>query len=96
MSLVERGDILARHLLPGSAFLGGALDDFIVDVGEVACVQDVVAQVFQVPENRVEHHRRPSVADMAIVVNRDPADVDAHVIVPEGDEVFLFSGQGIE
>ena len=36
-------------------------------------------EMAQQPEQHVEHDDRPGVADMGEVVDRGPADIDAHV-----------------
>ena len=55
--------------------------DLVVDVGDVAHVGDVLlaVDVAEQPEERVEHHHRPGVADVRAVVDRRPADVHPHV-----------------
>ena len=70
---------------------GGGGDDLVVDVGDVARINDVVGAVLvaQQPLQHVEHHRRPGVADVRAAVNRRPADVHRHSRGVGGDEVDL-------
>src|SRR5439155_220383 len=76
----ERGHLLVvgtRVLLgdlPGrAAFLGGARDDLVVDVGDVADVGDPVTEELQRAADHVERHGGARVAEMRMFVNRYPA-----------------------
>ncbi len=61
-----------------SPFLRRATDDLVVDVGDVADIGDVVAAVAQPALHQVEGHQHAAVADVAVVVNGDAADIHAH------------------
>ena len=43
------------------------------------------------PEQQIEHHHRPRVADMREIVDRRPADVETHVIGIDGLEALLLA-----
>ena len=60
-----------------SAALLGALDDLVVDVGEVADERHLVAEEAQVAVDDVEDDQRARVADVRAVVDGDAADVHA-------------------
>ena len=51
------------------------LDNLVVHVGNVTHIGDVVADVAQIPVNHVEDDQGPSVADVAEVIDGDPADI---------------------
>jgi hypothetical protein len=51
--------------------------------------------VAQQAEQHIEHHDRPGVADMGEVIDRRPADIEAHVVCIERPEVFLAPGQRV-
>src|SRR5215207_2794800 len=55
----------------------GAIDDLVVDVGEVLDVPHLVAAMLEVAADHVERHQGHSMADMCAVVGRHPADVHA-------------------
>jgi hypothetical protein len=71
--------------------------DLVLHVGDVARVGDVAGavEVPQQAEQHVEHHHGPGVADVGEVVDRGPADVDAHVRGIERREDLLPAGQGV-
>ena len=63
----------------GIAALERALDDLVVDVGDVAHVGDAVADAPQPALDDVERHHEARVAHVAVVVDGDAADVHADV-----------------
>ncbi len=71
------------------AALVGLLDQLVVDVGDVDDPVDLVAAVGEVPLDAVEDHRPDHVADVSLVVNRRPAEIDADLARPHGDELLL-------
>ena len=64
---------LARRL----AILGGAPDDLVVYVGDVAHVGEAVAAMAQIAAHDVEHEQHARVADVHVVVHREAAHVHA-------------------
>ena len=58
----------------------GRGDDLVVDVGDVARVDHVAVGelMLEQPPQRVEHHRRPGVADVRAAINRRPAHIHRH------------------
>ena len=75
----------------------GARVDLVVDVGDVADVDDMVGaiEVAQEPEQHVEHDDRPGVADMGEVVDRGPADIETHRLRVDRREILLAAGEGV-
>ncbi len=80
----QRGRILvhglnetAGQLRDRLAVLDGALDDLVIDVGDIAHISNVQSRLAQPALHHIEHHHHPSVTKMAIVVDRHAADVHA-------------------
>ena len=75
----------------------GARIDLVVDVGDVADVDDVVrpVDVPQQAEQDVEHDDRPGVADMGEVVDGRTADVDPDRARIDRREILFPAGQGV-
>ena len=92
---MKRRNVFFRHLLPVDVFLVGALDDFIVNVGEVADVVHFVADVLEVAVHGVEYDTGAGVADVAVIVNGDAAYVHADFARCERGEFFFLTGQGV-
>ena len=71
--------------------------DLVVDVGDVADVDDVVRSVDvpQQAEQHVEHDDRPGVADMGEVVDGRTANVEPDRPRIDGREILLAPGQGV-
>jgi hypothetical protein len=86
-----RGQGLDRLLV-----LGGALDDLVVDVRDVADIGDAVAARAQPAPHHVEHDHETRVAEVHVVVDGDAADVHAHLVRPEADERLLGPAKRIE
>ena len=89
-----RGE-LRRMRAPVDARLLRAVDDLVVDVGDVAHVGHAQAAVPQVAAHHVEHHEHAGVAHVEVVVDRDAAAVHAHVAGLDGLEFLLLARQGI-
>eukprot|EP00968_Pinguiococcus_pyrenoidosus_P001056 scaffold48_cov311-Pinguiococcus_pyrenoidosus.AAC.251 len=71
--------MLCGELSEGDAFLLGALDDLVIDVGDVHAHHDVVVEVIlHDPPHRVEAHVGAGVTHVALVVHRRPALVPKH------------------
>ena len=93
--LVEGLDIAVGNGAVIDPFLVGAVDDLVVDVGIVADVGDIVAGILQIAEDHVEDHVGPGMADMAVVVDRYPADIHAGLAGDQRNEGFFFTRKGI-
>ena len=88
--------IVLGHLRHGNALFLGAVDQLVVNVGDVGDKNHLVAPVFQVAAQRIEHHQRAGVAHVDIVVDRGATDVDAVFPGGLGDKLLLAAGHGIE
>ena len=75
-------------------FLGPG-ENLVVDVGDVADVVDVEAARAQIAHDDVEGHEAAGVAEMAIVVGGDPADVHAHLARFDRRELFLAACESV-
>ena len=75
--LVQRRDHLLGELADRDAALERAPDDLVVDVGDVAHVGDAVADRLEPALRHVEGDHEPRMAHVAVVVDRDAADVEA-------------------
>jgi len=87
--LVVLGDVALGDLPEPHPLLVGLRDDLVVHVGIVLDVGDPVAPVAQVSGDDVEVDGGARMADVAGVVDRDPAGVDPHLALLHGDEVLL-------
>ena len=84
LALGERHPVLAGRLR--------ALEQRVVDVGDVLHVADVEPGVATDPLDDVEHQVRRGVAEVGGVVRRDAADVHAHDAVAAADLDQLTAG----
>ena len=91
---------LNDDLFPGSEVYGLLIlpEDSVpgTDIAPVVGLDDLVAAVFQIAAQGVEHDQRAGVADVDIVVNGRAADVDAVLAGHLRHELFLLAGQGVE
>ena len=67
---------LGRDLLPWPVLANGAVDDLVVDVGDVRDQSHVEAAPFEVAAQDVVRERRPPVPEVGWSVHRRPAQVD--------------------
>ena len=57
---------------------GGAIDDLVVDIGDVADISHLISRRFQPAVNDVERHHHPGMPYVTIIVNRHAAYVHSH------------------
>jgi hypothetical protein len=71
--------------------------DLVVHVGDVGRIDHRVVAVAppQQAEQHVEHHHRPEIADVGVVVDRRPTDIHRHPPLVAGDKGPLFAGHGV-
>jgi hypothetical protein len=93
--LAEAHGAAHGQLARGLAELGGALDDLVVDVGDVADVGDLGIAASEVAVNDVVGHERARVADVERAVDGGPANVHAYVLRVGGLELHLAPAQGV-
>jgi hypothetical protein len=93
--LVHRGYEALRELMDGFAVLRRALDDLVVDVGDVAHVVHVVTARLQPAIYHVEHHHHSRMAEVAVVVHRHAAHIHADFVWGDRLEVLLVAGEGV-
>ena len=79
------------------AFIGGLLVDLVVDVGDVAGIDNLVLaiEMAQQTEQHIEDHHGPGIADMGVAVDRGTADIHRHPLVVGGFEGPLLAGHGV-
>ncbi len=77
-----------------AAFVG-AIDDFVVDVGVVADIGDVISGKLQIAVDDVKDDVGAGMTDMAVVINSNAADVHADVSRPQRHKLFFAATQGI-
>ena len=77
--LDERVGVLGRDRGGLHTALVCALDDLVVDVGQVLGERDVVAALDEPAADDVERQERAGVADVNLVVDRGAADVHGHL-----------------
>ncbi|MNR14934.1 hypothetical protein D3C85_1314340 [compost metagenome] len=95
--LVHGGDHAIDQRLEGLAVVVGALDDLVVDVGDIAHIGHLIATLAQPAGDHVERHHHPRVTDMAEVVNRHAAHVHAHLVVHQRfEDVFAFGQRVVD
>ena len=94
--LVHRADKARGKQVDRLSVLMRAPDDLVVDVGDVAHVDDAVATSAQPAPHHVEHDQDPRMTEVAVVVNGHPADVHADFARPQGNEFLLRSAEGVE
>ena len=82
----ERGHVLAVN---GGVLVGNGRDrniqcfgsgvDFVIDIGDIACVSHFRKMTTQQLDQNIEHHRAAGIADMHVVIDRRAAQVDGDV-----------------
>ncbi len=93
--LLEVIDVAFRELEGIDAHFIGAADDLVIHVGEVHGVLNIIAAVFEVPADNVEHHSGHRVADMSFVVDSRAADIHLDLSRFKRLQRFLLASQRI-
>ena len=86
---------LRRDLGGSAALLVAALDDLVIDIGEVLGERDLVAARDEPATNHVKADERAGIADVDVVVDRGAAHVHADLAGLDGLELFLFMGSAV-
>ena len=63
--LVKTGNGVLAQPVDADRPLGGAGDDLVVDIGNVANIGDALEASAEQPHKNVEHHDRARIADMS-------------------------------
>ena len=77
------------------ALLVGAVDDLVIDVGEVLGKGDLIALVHEVTADHVKREERAGVADVDLVVDGGAAHVHADLAVFDGLKLLFFVGLAV-
>jgi hypothetical protein len=93
--LVHRGDKARGERMNGFPIFRRALDDLVVDVGDVAHVGRVIAGSLEPAVHHVEHHHHARMAKVAIVVHGHAAHIHAHLVRLDGNEFLLVAGESV-
>ena len=93
--LVQGIDHAVGQTADGFAVVHGALDDFVVDVGDVAHVGHAVAAGAQPALHHIKRHHGAGMAQVAQVVHGHAADVHAHMAGFERGKRFQCTRQRV-
>src|SRR5581483_1382069 len=93
--LIDGCDHPIGEFADGLALLRGALDDFVVDIGDVSHVRHVVTPIAEVPIYDIEHGHHTGMTDMQVVVHGHAADIHPDVTRPDRLELLFFPGEGV-
>jgi hypothetical protein len=63
----------------------------VPNIRDVADIPDGIIQVEQVPVNDVKAHKRATVAEVDVVVNRGAANIHAHPTRNDGGKYFFLA-----
>ena len=83
-------DVTGGDLTVGHALLVCAADDLIVNVGEVLHEGHLVAAIFKITAEHIEHGKATRVADVEKVIYRRTAGVHLDFAGRQGDEFLFF------
>src|SRR5215210_942950 len=87
-SFMKRVRVTAYDLLPRDALFVGSAYDLVFYIRDVLDERHVVAPAPQIPDDHVPEQRRPRVADVDVVVDGRPADVEPEqTSLPDLDHV---------
>ena len=91
----EGVDVALAHNLHRTAFLGSPFENLVVDVGVVLHERHLVAAPDQVAAQHVPGDITAGVAQVAEVINRDPAAIHRHLAGLQRLKRFAAAGEGV-
>lgn len=91
--LVHVADQALGEVVTGDLGLGGALDDLVVHVGDVAHIGEIVPGVAQVAGHHVEGDEGAAVADMTVIIDSDATHIHAHLARVDRFEFFFLTSE---
>ena len=86
---------LSAHLFDTDTLLLGCLNDFIVDIRDIACITDTGIPRLQQSIKAVKDHNGPGIAYVGIVVDRGAADVHRNALCVLRREDLLLARQRV-
>ncbi len=89
--LIKGGNVAISNSAVVGPFLNGPVDDLVVDIGVIADVGHLIPGKLQVAVDHIKHDTGPGMADVAEVIDRNPADIHPHLAGDTGDEQFFFT-----
>ena len=89
--LIVSIDVLLHESLPVPIKLVGTMDDFVINVGEVLDIVDIVAAGFKPPMNQVKSEVATGVSEVTAIVHGHAAHVHGHLPRFKRGEVHLLS-----
>ena len=87
--LVHVADEALGEIVTGHVRFGGALDDLVVHVGDVAHIGEVVSCITQVASDDVEGDEGTAMADMTVIIDSDATHIHAHLARVDRFEFFF-------
>ena len=77
------------------ALRGGACVDLVINIGDVARIADAGKTPPQQAHQHIKHHRRARIAEMRVIIDCRPADIDRHMIGIGRSEGLARAAQGV-
>ena len=93
--LMHGRDKALGQLADGLVVVDRTLDDLVVDVGDVADISQRIAARTQPARHHIEDQHHAGMTDVAVVINRDAADIHAHTARIDRLESFLAAGKRV-
>ena len=88
-------DITPADVAPLHAFLVGRVDDFIVNIGKILHMQNVIAFMLQKTADNVPGYKGARIADMGMVVRRNTANIHIGFARMQRHKFFFLFGERI-
>ena len=80
----------------GGVLFGRPVDDLVVDVGEIADIGHPQAAITEIADDHVEGEGGAGMADMAVIIGGDAADIEPDMARLERLERLFLPGEGVE
>lgn len=88
-------NIFSHQLLTINLQFVRAIDNLIVDISKITYELNIETTIFKVSSYGIESIQRPGMADMALIINSNPAGIYIYYRRIERDKFFFFTSERI-
>ncbi len=77
------------------AVFNRALDNLVINVGDIAHIGHVETKMPQIPHHGIEHHHDPRMTDVTIVIDRHTTHIEPDLAGYDRGECLFLAGKAV-
>ena len=91
----KRRNVFFSQFRDGNPLFGRRFDHFVINIGKVRNIINLVAFKLQVAAHCIKGHNTPGIPDVNVIVHRWPTHIHIHHAWGQGRKFFFLAGQGV-